>query len=164
MFLGEAEHPLAFETRARLRRKFIQAVLQVGQNHEDSGETGFAASLYESALDTDSAGRAPGGARPVILEFRAGYCPCQRCQRRSRCDSRKDDSPLGLEPGKSRRFCPAVLLEHMLILEAGQLPACSRVVPAYLGGSRGTAASLACCAAATMPGQLEDNHAAVNTR
>jgi LuxR family maltose regulon positive regulatory protein len=53
MFLGEAEHPLAFEARARLRRKFIQGVLQVGQNYEDSGETSFATGLYESALDID---------------------------------------------------------------------------------------------------------------
>lgn len=53
MFLGEAEHPLAFEARARLRRKFIHAVLQVGQHYEESGETGFATGLYESTLDID---------------------------------------------------------------------------------------------------------------
>ena len=53
MLLSEAEHPLAYEPRERLRRKFIQAVLQLGQAYERRGETGSAIALYESALDTD---------------------------------------------------------------------------------------------------------------
>ncbi len=53
MFLSDADHPLAYETRERLRRKFIQAVLQLGQAHERGGELGSAIALYESALDID---------------------------------------------------------------------------------------------------------------
>lgn len=52
-FLCEADHPLAFEARERLRRKFLQTVLQVGQSYEQLGDTSSAISLYESALDTD---------------------------------------------------------------------------------------------------------------
>jgi DNA-binding SARP family transcriptional activator len=53
MLLNEAEHPLAFEPRERLRRKFIQAVLELGQAYEHSGECASAIALYESALDID---------------------------------------------------------------------------------------------------------------
>ena len=53
MFLCEAEHPLAYEPRERLRRKFIQTVLQLGQTYERRGETSSALLVYESALDTD---------------------------------------------------------------------------------------------------------------
>jgi DNA-binding SARP family transcriptional activator len=53
MFLCEADHPLAFETRERLRRKFVQAVLQVGHGEESLGDTGAAIRLYDFALDTD---------------------------------------------------------------------------------------------------------------
>ncbi len=53
MLLSEAEHPLAYEPRERLRRKFIQAVLHLGQAYERRGETGPAITLYERALDTD---------------------------------------------------------------------------------------------------------------
>jgi len=53
MFLSEADHPLAFETRERLRRKFIQGVLQLGQAYERTGEIGSAIALYERALDMD---------------------------------------------------------------------------------------------------------------
>jgi len=51
--LSEADHPLAYEPRERLRRKFVQAVLQLGQAYERSGEIGASISLYESALDID---------------------------------------------------------------------------------------------------------------
>lgn len=53
MLLNDADHPLAYEARQRLRRKFIQAVLQLGQAYELSGETTSAIALYESALDID---------------------------------------------------------------------------------------------------------------
>jgi LuxR family maltose regulon positive regulatory protein len=53
MLLSEADQPLAYEARERLRRKFTQAVLQLGQAYERSGEVGSAIALYESALDID---------------------------------------------------------------------------------------------------------------
>lgn len=53
MLLSEAEHPLAYEPRERLRRKFIQTVLQLGQTYERRSETSAAIALYESALDID---------------------------------------------------------------------------------------------------------------
>jgi len=53
MLLSEADQPLTYEARERLRRKFIQAVLQLGQVYERTGEVGSAISLYESALDID---------------------------------------------------------------------------------------------------------------
>jgi len=53
MLLSEADHPLAHEPRERLRRKFVQAVLQVGQAYECRGEIGAAIALYENALDID---------------------------------------------------------------------------------------------------------------
>jgi LuxR family maltose regulon positive regulatory protein len=53
MLLSDADHPLAYETRERLRRKFIQTVLQLGQTYERSGEVGSAIALYENALDID---------------------------------------------------------------------------------------------------------------
>jgi DNA-binding SARP family transcriptional activator len=53
MFLNDSDHPLAYETRERLRRKFVQAVLRLGQAHERSGELSSAVTLYESALDVD---------------------------------------------------------------------------------------------------------------
>jgi DNA-binding SARP family transcriptional activator len=53
MLLNDADHPLAYEPRQRLRRKFTQGVLQLGQAYELSGETRSAIALYESALDID---------------------------------------------------------------------------------------------------------------
>jgi LuxR family transcriptional regulator, maltose regulon positive regulatory protein len=53
MLLNEVDHPLAFEPRERLRRKFTQAVLQLGQTYERSGELASAIALYDSALDID---------------------------------------------------------------------------------------------------------------
>jgi len=53
MLLSGADHPLVYEPRERLRRKFVQAVLQLGQAYERSGETGASIALYESALDID---------------------------------------------------------------------------------------------------------------
>lgn len=53
MLLSEADQPLAYEARERLRRKFVQAVLQLGQAYERSGELGSAIALYEGALDID---------------------------------------------------------------------------------------------------------------
>jgi DNA-binding SARP family transcriptional activator len=52
-FLSGSDCPLAFEARNRLRRKYIQAVLHVGQQHERVGDTGAAIELYETALDMD---------------------------------------------------------------------------------------------------------------
>jgi DNA-binding SARP family transcriptional activator len=52
-FLSGSDCPAAFEARNRLRRKYIQVVLQVGRQHERMGETGLAIELYESALDMD---------------------------------------------------------------------------------------------------------------
>jgi DNA-binding SARP family transcriptional activator len=51
--LRDADYPLAYEARERLRRKFIQAVLQLGQIYERSDEIGLAIALYEGALDID---------------------------------------------------------------------------------------------------------------
>lgn len=53
MLLSEAEHPLAYEPRERLRRKFTQGILQLGQVYERCGDTGAAIAVYASALDTD---------------------------------------------------------------------------------------------------------------
>jgi DNA-binding SARP family transcriptional activator len=53
MLLNDADHPLAYEARERLRRKFIQAVVHLGQAYERGGEIASAIALYESALDTD---------------------------------------------------------------------------------------------------------------
>jgi DNA-binding SARP family transcriptional activator len=55
MFLSDAEHPLAYEARDRLRRKFNRAVLQLGQSYERIGDTQSAIDLYQMALDADSA-------------------------------------------------------------------------------------------------------------
>ncbi len=52
-FLGDTDHPLAFEARDRLRRKFVQAVLRVGQGYETLGDLGAALEVYQIALDTD---------------------------------------------------------------------------------------------------------------
>lgn len=53
LLLKETDHPLAYEARERLRRKFIQAVLQLGQTYERSGEIGLAIALYDRTLDID---------------------------------------------------------------------------------------------------------------
>jgi two-component SAPR family response regulator len=53
MFLGDADHPMAFDVRDRLRRKYTHGVLKVGQNYERTGDTGAAIDVYQDALDTD---------------------------------------------------------------------------------------------------------------
>jgi DNA-binding SARP family transcriptional activator len=53
MFLGDADHPLAFGMRDRLRRKYVQSVLKVGQGHEQADNTSAAIELYQGALDID---------------------------------------------------------------------------------------------------------------
>jgi LuxR family transcriptional regulator, maltose regulon positive regulatory protein len=53
MLLNDADHPLAYEARERLRRKYVQAVLHLGQAYERGGELSSAIALYENALDTD---------------------------------------------------------------------------------------------------------------
>jgi DNA-binding SARP family transcriptional activator len=53
MLLSDADHPLVYEVRERLRRKFVQGVLHLGQAYERGGEISSAISLYENALDTD---------------------------------------------------------------------------------------------------------------
>jgi LuxR family maltose regulon positive regulatory protein len=52
-FLGDTDHPLAFEVRDRLRRKFVQAVLRVGHSYESVGDLGAAIEVYQIALDAD---------------------------------------------------------------------------------------------------------------
>lgn len=52
-FLSGYDCPLALEARKRLRRKYVQVALRVGQQHEQGGETGSAIELYERALDMD---------------------------------------------------------------------------------------------------------------
>lgn len=52
-FLSGSDCTLALEARNRLRRKYVQAVLRVGQQHEQLGATGLAVELYEQALDMD---------------------------------------------------------------------------------------------------------------
>ena len=52
-FLGDTDHPLAFEVRDRLRRKFVQAVLRVGQSYESLSDLGAAIEVYQIALDAD---------------------------------------------------------------------------------------------------------------
>lgn len=53
MFLGDADHPLAFGIRDRLRRKYVQSVLKVGLSQEQAGDTTAAIELYQAALDID---------------------------------------------------------------------------------------------------------------
>jgi DNA-binding SARP family transcriptional activator len=52
-FLSGSDCPLALEVRNRLRRKYIQAALRLGQQHEQNGETSSAIELYDRALDVD---------------------------------------------------------------------------------------------------------------
>jgi DNA-binding SARP family transcriptional activator len=52
-FLGDSEHPLAFEARDRLRRKFVRGTVQLGQSHERRGEFDDAIALYHRALDIE---------------------------------------------------------------------------------------------------------------
>lgn len=54
-FLNEFEHPLAFEARERLRRKYVRSVLQLGQQYQDSGNSAAAIELYESAVGIEAA-------------------------------------------------------------------------------------------------------------
>jgi DNA-binding SARP family transcriptional activator len=53
MFLSDAEHALASEPRQRLRRKFLRAVLQLGQGYERIGDTQSAIDLYLMAIEAD---------------------------------------------------------------------------------------------------------------
>ncbi len=50
-FLGEAEHPHAFEMRERLQRKYARSVRLVAQRYEAQSDTAAAIALYERALD-----------------------------------------------------------------------------------------------------------------
>jgi LuxR family maltose regulon positive regulatory protein len=52
-FLGDTDHPLALDARNRLRRRFIQAVLCVGQKYESLDDISAAIDLYLLALDAD---------------------------------------------------------------------------------------------------------------
>ena len=54
MFLSDAEHSLASDARQRLRRTFMQAVLQLGQGYERIGDTQSAIDLYLMALEADA--------------------------------------------------------------------------------------------------------------
>ncbi len=54
MFLSDAEHSLASDARARLRRTFFQSVLQLGQGYERIGDTQSAIDLYLMALEADA--------------------------------------------------------------------------------------------------------------
>jgi len=53
MFLSDADHPLAYEARERMQRRFHRAVLQLGQSYERMGDTTSAIDLYLMALDAD---------------------------------------------------------------------------------------------------------------
>lgn len=50
-FLGDSEHPLAFDVRDRLRRKYLRAVLQLGNAYQQAGMQERAVDLYYSAVD-----------------------------------------------------------------------------------------------------------------
>jgi DNA-binding SARP family transcriptional activator len=54
MFLSDAEHSLASDARQRLRRTFLQSVLQLGQGYERIGDTQSAIDLYLMALEADA--------------------------------------------------------------------------------------------------------------
>jgi len=85
MFLGDADHPLAFAARERLCRKFIRAVLQVGSKHERAGNWHSARLVYESALDRDCTSEAVYLALMRCLahegESSAVAATYQRCRR-----------------------------------------------------------------------------------
>jgi two-component SAPR family response regulator len=50
-FLGDVEHPHAFEARERLQRRYARSVRLVAQRYETQGDTAAAIALYERALD-----------------------------------------------------------------------------------------------------------------
>jgi LuxR family transcriptional regulator, maltose regulon positive regulatory protein len=50
---GDLELPLIFETRDRLRRKFVRNVLQCASQLEHSGQSADAVALYEQSMDSD---------------------------------------------------------------------------------------------------------------
>lgn len=52
-FLGDCEHPLAFDARARLRRKFVRGVLQLGEIYQGRADLDAAIHLYQHALDVE---------------------------------------------------------------------------------------------------------------
>jgi DNA-binding SARP family transcriptional activator len=52
-FLGDSEHPLAFEARDRLRRKFVRGTVHLGQIYERRGDLDDAIALYHRALDIE---------------------------------------------------------------------------------------------------------------
>jgi DNA-binding SARP family transcriptional activator len=53
-FLGDEEHPHAFEARDRMQRKFVRGVRTLGERYESSGDTNSAIALYERALDAEA--------------------------------------------------------------------------------------------------------------
>ncbi len=95
-FLGDDDHPHAFEARDRMQRKFVRAALALGQRYETTGDLDGAIALYERALDIeavsedihrrliDCLGRAGRTAAAVavyqrcrtLLAQRLGLAPC----------------------------------------------------------------------------------------
>lgn len=83
-FLADAEHPMAFEARDRLRCKFIRAVLQLGQHYERTGSTATAIEYYEWALAIDATSeemhRALIGNLARLGQASAATAAYQRCR------------------------------------------------------------------------------------
>jgi DNA-binding SARP family transcriptional activator len=82
-FLGDCEHPLAMEPRRRLQRKYLRALLQLGQNYERCGNFGSAIDLYNRGLDVEGTSEELHSALISCLE-RAGQAAAaaaayQRC-------------------------------------------------------------------------------------
>ena len=52
-FLADSEHPLAFDARERLRRKFVRGVLQLGETYARRADLNAAIDLLHFALDAE---------------------------------------------------------------------------------------------------------------
>jgi DNA-binding SARP family transcriptional activator len=83
-FLGDCEHPLAFDARDRLRRKFVRGVLQLGDIYQRRAELDAAILLYQHALDVEGTAEeifqaliACLGRRGEVAAVAAAY---QRCR------------------------------------------------------------------------------------
>jgi DNA-binding SARP family transcriptional activator len=51
--MGDSESPLVFDARDRLRRKYLRAVLLLGQSLERDGDSQSAIELYEQAIEAE---------------------------------------------------------------------------------------------------------------
>jgi LuxR family maltose regulon positive regulatory protein len=52
-FLTDSEHPLAFDPRERLRRKFVRGIMQLGDAYAGRGDLSAAIDLLHFALDVE---------------------------------------------------------------------------------------------------------------